>query len=247
MTHPTPIALTIAGSDSGGGAGIQADLKTFEAFGVFGTSVLTAVTAQNTLGVTAVHPIPSEVVRAQLDAVAADLRPSAVKTGMLASAELISAVSEGLAAHDLAPVVVDPVMVATSGDRLLDPGAESALREQLIPRSALVTPNLPEAEILTGLEVRDESGMERAARAIVEMGAGAVLLKGGHLDTPRLVDLLGDRGRPGPGTHADRGGGAGAGLPRTRPPGCTRAGLRRWPASSPRSDRLIRRADHPWR
>lgn len=189
---PPPIALTVAGSDSGGGAGVQADLKTFEAFGVFGTSVLTAVTAQNTRGVWAVHPIPVDVVRAQIDAVAEDLRPAAVKTGMLASAALIEAVAAGFAAHDLGPIVVDPVMVATSGDRLLDEGAETALVEHLLPRAALVTPNLPEAEILVGFEVWDETSMDRAARAIVDMGADAVLLKGGHLERERLVDLLWD-------------------------------------------------------
>src|SRR6185503_7521651 len=128
-----PIALTIAGSDSGGGAGIQADLKTFHAFGVFGTSALTAVTAQNTLGVAAVHAVPPAVVRAQIDAVARDLRPRAVKTGMLATAELVDAVAEGIRMNGLAPYVMDPVMVASSGDRLLDRDAESALAGQLFP------------------------------------------------------------------------------------------------------------------
>jgi len=185
-----PIALTIAGSDSGGGAGIQADLKTFEAHGVFGTSVVTAITAQNTKGVSAVHPIPADVVRAQIDAVATDLRPAAVKTGMLASAALIEAVVAGLDAHDLVPLVVDPVMVATSGDRLLDEDAESTLVETLVPRATVVTPNLSEAGILAGHDVRSTWDMERAARGIAEGGAQAVLVKGGHLDAGTLIDVL---------------------------------------------------------
>ena len=199
-SSPPPIALTIAGSDSGGGAGIQADLKTFEAHGVFGTSVVTAITAQNTLGVTAVHPVPTEVVRAQIDAVAADLGPAALKTGMLASRALIEEVVAALDAHDLAPLVVDPVMVATSGDRLLDRDAEATLADLLVPRATLVTPNLPEAEILAGRPVRSVDDMEEAAAEIASRGAGAVLLKGGHLETDgssahELVDLLWHDGR----------------------------------------------------
>src|SRR5688572_30674933 len=143
-----PVALTIAGSDSGGGAGIQADLKTFHAFGVFGTSALTAITAQNTLGVSAVHPVPLETVRAQIDAVVEDLRPHATKTGMLATAELVGAVADAIAGHGLDRYVLDPVMVATSGDRLLDQDAEGALRARLVPLAALITPNLHEAGIL---------------------------------------------------------------------------------------------------
>ncbi|MDT8368120.1 MAG: bifunctional hydroxymethylpyrimidine kinase/phosphomethylpyrimidine kinase [Longimicrobiales bacterium] len=196
MADPTlPIALTIAGSDSGGGAGIQADLKTFEAFGVFGTSVVTAVTAQNTRGVTAVHAVPGGVVRAQIDAVALDLRPAAVKLGMLASAALIETVAEGLDAHALGPVILDPVMVATSGDRLLDRDAESTLATLLLPRARLVTPNLDEASILAGFPVTTPDEMEAAARTIAERGATAVLLKGGHLDADTLVDLLWEAGR----------------------------------------------------
>lgn len=195
MSQLHPIALTIAGSDSGGGAGIQADLKTFEAHGVFGTSVVTAVTAQNTRGVTAVHPVPTEVVRAQLDAVAVDLRPAAVKTGMLATSALIDQVVDGLDAHRLTPVVVDPVMVATSGDRLLDEDAVATLVDRLLPRATLVTPNLPEAAILAGHPVAGVEAMEAAARAITERGAEAVLLKGGHLaidgaPSDTVVDLL---------------------------------------------------------
>src|SRR6187401_897508 len=136
------IALTIAGSDSGGGAGIQADLKTFQRFGVYGTSVITAVTAQNTLGVRAVHPLPAELVAAQLAAVAEDLPPAAFKTGMLATAALVREVAAGIARHDLANYVLDPVMVATSGDRLLDQDGERELLERLLPLATIVTPNL---------------------------------------------------------------------------------------------------------
>jgi hydroxymethylpyrimidine/phosphomethylpyrimidine kinase len=192
---PPPIALTVAGSDSGGGAGIQADLKTFEAFGCFGTSVVTAITAQNTLGVTAVHAVPTGIVAAQIDALAADLPPAAVKTGMLASTELVETVAAGVERHRFGPIVIDPVMVATSGDRLLDEGAERAIVELLLPRAALVTPNLPEAAILAGREIEGVDGMEEAARAIADLGASAVLLKGGHLGGGVLVDLLWHDGR----------------------------------------------------
>ncbi|MCG6956242.1 MAG: bifunctional hydroxymethylpyrimidine kinase/phosphomethylpyrimidine kinase [Gemmatimonadetes bacterium] len=191
MTEPRAIALTIAGSDSGGGAGIQADLKTFHAFGVYGTSVVTAVTAQNTLGVSAVHPVPLEVVQAQIDSVVSDLRPAAVKTGMLATAELVLAVAETVSRHRLDQYVLDPVMVATSGARLLDREAEEALGARLVPLARLVTPNLHEAGILTGREVETLNGMRAAARALVELGAGAALLKGGHLQGD-AVDLLWD-------------------------------------------------------
>src|SRR5215212_3671271 len=187
-----PIALTIAGSDSGGGAGIQADLKTFHAFGVFGTSALTAVTVQNTLGVTGVHPIPVDVVRAQIAAVAEDLPPAACKTGMLATAELVRAVAEAIREHRLPNYVLDPVMVATSGDRLLAADAERTIVEELLPLAALVTPNLDEAAILVGEAVDDEAGMRRAAEALVRMGARAALLKGGHLRADELVDVLYD-------------------------------------------------------
>jgi len=193
MGQPRPaIALTIAGSDSGGGAGIQADLKTFHSFGVYGTSVLTAVTAQNTLGVTGIHPIPLEVVKAQIHAVASDLPPGAVKTGMLATAPLVELVAEEIRAHGLPNVVVDPVMVATSGDRLLEEVAEGSIARILLPLATLVTPNLHEARLLTGLPVEDEEGMERAARRLVEMGAGAALVKGGHLPGGEALDLLFD-------------------------------------------------------
>lgn len=186
----TQIALTIAGSDSGGGAGIQADLKTFQRFGVYGTSVLTAITAQNTLGVRAIHTVPLEVVRAQLDALAEDLPPAALKSGMLATAPLVHLVADAIAARRWNRYVLDPVMAATSGDRLLDRDAESAVRERLVPLAAIVTPNLDEAAILLGRPVGDAEAMERAGRALLEMGAGAALIKGGHLPGEDLVDVL---------------------------------------------------------
>lgn len=191
-TTNLPIALTIAGSDSGGGAGIQADLKTFQAFGVFGTSALTAVTAQNTLGVQAIHPIPVEIVRSQIDSVAEDLKPAAVKTGMLATSELVQVVTEAIQAHELKNFVMDPVMVATSGHRLLAEDAEAALSKQLLPLASLITPNLHEARILTGLPVENVEGMREAARALVQMGAASALVKGGHLEGQDLVDLFWD-------------------------------------------------------
>jgi hydroxymethylpyrimidine/phosphomethylpyrimidine kinase len=191
-TASLPIALSIAGSDSGGGAGIQADLKTFQAFGVFGTTALTAVTAQNTEGVQAIHPIPLNIVRAQIDSVVGDLRPTGFKTGMMATADLVETVAAAIEDHGLANFVMDPVMVATSGDRLLDQNAEKALVSRLLPLSSLVTPNLHEARILTGAEVRGLEGMRAAARALVDQGAGAALVKGGHLGGEEVVDLLWD-------------------------------------------------------
>ncbi len=187
-----PIALTVAGSDSGGGAGIQADLKTFHAFGVFGTSAITAITAQNTLGVQAVHAVPLETVRQQIRSVATDLRPAATKSGMLATAGMVTAVAESLDEHRLENYVLDPVMVATSGDRLLDEDAEASVAEELVPRASLVTPNLHEARILTGLPVEALDGMREAARRLVEMGAEAALVKGGHLSDDEAVDVLWD-------------------------------------------------------
>ena len=187
-----PIALTIAGSDSGGGAGIQADLKTFQAFGVFGTSALTAITVQNTLGVFGVHLIPLEIVRAQIEAVASDLPPAAFKTGMLGSAALVETVAEAITENSLTSYVLDPVMVATSGDRLLAADAEARLRELLVPLARLVTPNLDEAAILVGEPVRDLAEMRRAAELLVAAGAGAALVKGGHLRGDELVDVFFD-------------------------------------------------------
>ena len=188
-----PVALTIAGSDSSGGAGIQADLKTFHAFGVFGTSAITAVTVQNTLGVRAVHAIPIEIVRAQIEAVMQDMKPGACKTGMLATAELVGVVAESIQTSGVRHVVVDPVMVATSGDRLLESGAERAIINELLPLASIVTPNLDEAAVLTGTSIGNQEQMEAAARRIVELGARAVLVKGGHLaDTDVIVDVFYD-------------------------------------------------------
>lgn len=191
MSEQLPIALTIAGSDSGGGAGIQADLKTFHAFGVYGTSVVTAITAQNTRGVSDVYAVPLDTVAQQIAAVVTDLRPAAVKTGMLANSELVSTVARGLTKHELGRYVMDPVMVATSGDRLLDEDAEGSLRDELLPLAVLVTPNLQEAAILTGRAVETLADMAAAARHLVERGAGAALVKGGHLEGD-AVDLLWD-------------------------------------------------------
>lgn len=185
-------ALTIAGSDSSGGAGIQADLKTFAAYGVFGTSALTALTAQNTRGVTHVHVVPDGFVRAQIDAIVTDLGADAVKIGMLATASVIREVADAIDAYRLTPVVLDPVMVAKGGSRLLEPDAVEAMRALMLARATVVTPNLAEAEVLTGGAVRDVAGMESAARALVAAGAGAALVKGGHLDSDHIVDLLWD-------------------------------------------------------
>lgn len=190
---PQRIALTIAGSDSGGGAGIQADLKTFARFGLFGTSVITAVTAQNTVGVRAWERVSPSLVRAQLDAVAEDLRPAAIKSGMLGDAAVVRAVAAGVREHRLSPYVLDPVMVATSGDPLLASDAVEAIVTALFPLATLVTPNLDEASLLIGAPVRDVDAMEHAARLMVErFGAQGALVKGGHLDGPSLVDVFYD-------------------------------------------------------
>jgi hydroxymethylpyrimidine/phosphomethylpyrimidine kinase len=185
-----PVALTIAGSDSGAGAGIQADLKTFAAHDVYGLSVLTAITAQNTLGVRAVQEVEPRIIAAQLDAVAEDFEIGAVKTGMLASAAVIAVVVDGLKRHDLDRLVVDPVMVAKSGDRLLHDDAIEALRRLLIPLAEVVTPNLPEAETLAGRPVRSKADRLAAGRAILAMGAKSVVIKGGHGSEDPVVDLL---------------------------------------------------------
>ena len=184
------IALTIAGSDSGGGAGIQADLKTFHQFGVFGTSVITAVTAQNTVGVRAWEALGAALVVQQLEAVAEDLPPRAFKTGMLGTAELVDALAAAIPRLGLATYVLDPVMVATSGDRLLARDAERRIARGLVPLAALVTPNLDEAAILVDDDVRTVEAMERAGRALLTMGAGAALVKGGHLAAAEIVDVL---------------------------------------------------------
>jgi hydroxymethylpyrimidine/phosphomethylpyrimidine kinase len=185
------IALTIAGSDSGGAAGIQADLKTFHQFGVFGTTAITAVTAQNTLGVAAWQALPAALVAKQIDALAEDLRPTAIKSGMFGSREIVETVAERIGHHRLTTYVLDPVMVATSGDRLLERDAEELMARRLVPLALLVTPNLNEAEILVGTEVRTPDQMEQAGRALIAMGARAALVKGGHLaNAPTLVDVL---------------------------------------------------------
>ena len=174
-------ALTIAGSDSGGGAGIQADLKTFAALGVYGTSALTAVTAQNTLGVTGVQELPPDMVALQIDAVASDIGADAVKTGMLANSGIVRVVADKVTEHGLPNLVVDPVMVAKGGDPLLQEEAVDALRTLLVPLALVVTPNLPEASVLVGYEVSTLEQARRAARDIVGMGSRSVVVKGGHL------------------------------------------------------------------
>ncbi|MCC7346979.1 MAG: bifunctional hydroxymethylpyrimidine kinase/phosphomethylpyrimidine kinase [Variibacter sp.] len=187
----TPIAVTIAGSDSGGGAGIQADLKTFSALGVYGASVLAALTAQNTRGVSAIHDVPPDFVAAQMDAVFSDLKVSAVKIGMLSRPATIEAVATGLDRHHARNIVLDPVMVATSGDRLLAADAIELLRRVLIPKAVVITPNLPEAAALLDAPVaRSEGEMRAQAQRLLALGARAVLMKGGHGDGVESVDLL---------------------------------------------------------
>lgn len=187
-----PVALTIAGSDSGGGAGIQADLKTFHQWGVFGTAALTAVTAQNTMGVQAIHPVPPDTIAAQIRSVADDLPPRAVKSGMLATAEIVHTVADAIRGHRLGNYVLDPVMVATSGDTLLEPDAVAAVHDALLPLATIATPNWPEAVLLTGVTEATPRGMAAAARAIVDAGAKAALVKGGHLGGDEVADLFWD-------------------------------------------------------
>ena len=203
-------ALTIAGSDSSGGAGIQADLKTFAAHGVYGLSAITAVTAQNTLGVTSFDTMSADLVTAQIEAVVSDIGVDAAKTGMLATAAIVEAVAAAVAALDIPLLVVDPVMVAKSGDRLLDDEAVGALKSELLRRAFLVTPNIPEAEALAGMTITGDDERREAARRIVGLGASAVVIKGGHLATTDIVDLLYDGHRfvefrsqrvPGTSTH----------------------------------------------
>ena len=195
MTSPEsrrpPVALTIAGSDSGGGAGIQADLKTFTVLGVYGMSALTAITAQNTVEVREALVLEPSLVAAQIDAVMDDIGCDAAKTGMLGSAAVVETVANAIASHRIPNVVVDPVMVAKSGDALLAEDARRAVVEQLLPVARLITPNLPEAEALLGYEVGADDQMERAARELCAMGAGAALVKGGHL-AGDAVDVLYD-------------------------------------------------------
>jgi hydroxymethylpyrimidine/phosphomethylpyrimidine kinase len=182
--------LTIAGSDSGGGAGIQADLKTFAVLGVWGMSAVTSVTVQNTTGVTAVADVPPDVVADQIRAVVTDIGVDAAKTGMLSSAEIIEAVADAVEQTAVPNLVVDPVFVSKHGDPLLRDDAVDALRKRIVPLAVLVTPNLPEAAGLAGFEVGSRPEMEAAARAILDLGAGAVLVKGGHLEDGRADDLL---------------------------------------------------------
>ena len=186
-----PKAMTIAGSDSGGGAGVQADLKTFAALGVYGASTLTAITAQNTVAVTAVHEIPTDVITAQIDAVLADIGADAVKTGMLSSSDIIECVCEALEVHGVQRLVVDPVMIAKSGDALLREDAIGSLRTRLLPLAMVVTPNIPEAEALTETTIVSDADVRRAAEAIVGMGARSVVVKGGHREGP-ATDLFYD-------------------------------------------------------
>jgi len=187
----TYVAVTIAGSDSSAGAGIQADLKTFAAFGVYGASVIAALTAQNTQRVTAIHDVPADFIAAQIDALFSDLNVAAVKIGMLSQAAAIKAVAEGLERHCAKNIVLDPVMIASSGDRLLTAGAVAALRTELIPRAIVVTPNLAEAAALTGASLaRNKREMEFQAREILALGARNVLIKGGHGEGAECVDLL---------------------------------------------------------
>ena len=189
----TAIALTIAGSDSGGGAGIQADLKTFSALGAYGASVITALTAQNTCEVREILDVPASFIRLQMDVVFEDLNVNAVKIGMLSQVGVIEAVAGGLSRHLAKAVVLDPVMVAKSGDALLDPSAVAALRDRLLPVALLITPNLPETGVLLGCEPpTDEAGMRDAAKALHALGASNVLVKGGHLDGEVNVDVLYD-------------------------------------------------------
>ena len=189
----TAIAVTIAGSDSGGGAGIQADLKTFSALGVYGASVITALTAQNTRGVTGIYDVPPDFISAQIDAVFSDLKVNAVKIGMLSQSPAIAAVAAGLDRHNALNVVLDPVMVATSGDRLLKPDAVEQLRRLLIPKAVVLTPNLPEAAALLDTSIAtDEPAMRDQAQRLLVFGAKSVLIKGGHGSGAESVDLLVD-------------------------------------------------------
>ena len=190
-------ALAIGGSDSGGGAGIQADLKTFAAHGVYGTSAMTAVTAQNTVGVLGIHPVPAEFVILQIEAVVSDLGCDALKTGMLASAAIVEAVAAAVEALELPNLVVDPVMIAKSGDRLLAGDAVHALQTVLLPLARVVTPNVPEAEVLAGIQIGSVADMREAGRRILALGPVAVIVKGGHLLGNEVVDLVVEQGGTG--------------------------------------------------
>ncbi|MEG9295355.1 bifunctional hydroxymethylpyrimidine kinase/phosphomethylpyrimidine kinase [Mangrovibacillus sp. Mu-81] len=185
-------ALTIAGSDSGGGAGIQADLKTFQELGAYGMSAITAVTAQNTLGVHGVYPVSIEGIVKQIDAIGEDLGTDALKTGMLFSSDVIEAVSERIHHYGWLNVVVDPVMIAKGGAKLLQDEAVRAMKEKLIPLTAVITPNIPEAEVLTDMKIESMDDRRESSRILVEMGAKSVVIKGGHADDGEVIDLFYD-------------------------------------------------------
>ena len=233
-----PLALTIAGSDSGGGAGIQADIKSMEANGVFAASVITAVTAQNTKAVTAAFDLPLVIIEAQLDAVADDFAFGAVKTGMLSSSAIIELVARKVREHGFRPLVVDPVMISKSGFALLQPDAVEALRRELLPLATLVTPNVHEAERLTDTEIRTRDDAEEAARAIFDLGPQAVLIKGGHLEgEDDAVDVLFD----GADVHAFRS--ERIDTPHTHGTGCTYASaIAAWLARGTALPEAVRRA-----
>ena len=193
-TSHMPVVMTIAGSDSGGGAGIQADMKTFAAHGVFGTSAITAITAQNTLDVVSIAEVPVEVISDQIDVVAQDIGIDVVKTGMLSSTEIIESVAAAIGRNQLQPIVVDPVMVAASGAHLLQEEAVDAMRDRIVPIATVLTPNIPEAEVLVDQDIATVEDMITAGKSLREMGATAVVVKGGHLNTRdnSLVDVLVD-------------------------------------------------------
>ena len=184
--------LTIAGSDSSGGAGIQADIKTMSALGCYAASAITAITVQNTTGVSAVHAVPPEIVAGQIDAVMDDIRPLAVKVGMVNDTTTIHAIADTLRRHELKHLVVDPVMVATSGSRLMEDDAVATFCSELLPLATLLTPNIPEAEVLSGIKITDKTTMDEAGRKILTLGCRAVLIKGGHFDGTKTDRLYGD-------------------------------------------------------
>lgn len=191
LPEPSGRVLVIAGSDSGGGAGIQADIKAISAMGGYAATAITAITVQNTLGVTAIHPVPLDIIEGQIRAVLDDIGADILKTGMLATTEVVDCVARVLEqAETPLPLVLDPVMVATSGDALVDEGTEAAIRDRLLPQAFLVTPNIPEAQRLTGLTVEDLGGQIEAAEKLIAMGAGAALVKGGHLKGSVVTDVL---------------------------------------------------------
>ncbi len=185
--------LTIAGSDSGGGAGIQADLKTFSALGCYGTSAITAITVQNTLGVKAIHKVPAEIVQGQIKAVMDDIKPKAIKIGMVHSAALARAIAQTLKAYPDVPIIFDPVMVSTSGHRLIENDTIAMLQQELFPLAMLITPNLDEAEILASMNIKTIDDMKLAAEKMISSGCHAVLVKGGHLKGPDLFDVYLDQ------------------------------------------------------